>query len=372
MEKLSTSSPGSNPETSVGAKAHSGFYIPSLDGMRTVAFLTVFLSHAKVATLFPGGFGVTVFFFLSGYLITTLLRREYDRYQTIDFKLFYLRRILRIWPSFYLVLGLGTALTVFGLMPGEIRLSAFLAQCLHYVNYYSIFYPNGTAAGSGVYWSLAVEEHFYLLFPLLYLALRKLRVSPHRQMLILLGLCLAVLLWRCILVYGFGVFSEDRVFYATDTRVDSILFGCALAVNNNPILDDQYYSNKLWKYLFLPVGIVMIMFSFFYRSPEFQQTFRYTIQGIALYPIFITAIRFPNWGLFPLLNLKWMRFLGALSYSLYLVHYIVIFAVKTHLPQLHKFPQVGISLLISLGLAYLIYQFIELPIGQLRKKFSRT
>ncbi|MHC5829050.1 MAG: acyltransferase family protein, partial [Nostoc sp.] len=98
----------------------------------------------------------------------------------------------------------------------------------------------------------------------------------------------------------------------------------------------------------------------------------YTIQGIALYPIFMTAIRFPNWGLFPLLNLKWMRFLGTLSYSLYLVHYIVIFAVKTYLPQLHKFPQVGISLLISLALAYLTYQFIELPIGQLRKKLSRT
>lgn len=371
MEKLSISSPGSNLATSAGANAHSRFYIPSLDGIRTIAFLLVFLAHAKIAELFPGGFGVTVFFFLSGYLITTLLRQEYDRYQTIDFKLFYIRRILRIWPSFYLVLVLGASLTVLGLLKGKIDLSAFLAQCLHYTNYYIIFFGGATTPGSGVYWSLAVEEHFYLLFPLLYLALRKLRVSPRRQMFLIWGLCLTDLLWRCLLVYGFGV-SSERVFYATDTRVDSILFGCALAVNNNPALDAPYYSKKLWNYLFVPIGIILILFSFLYRSPEFQQTFRYTIQGIALYPIFISAIRFPNWGLFPLLNLNWMRFLGVLSYSLYLVHYTVISAVRMYLPQLHKILQAGISLLISIGLAYLIYKFIEFPLGRLRKKFSRV
>jgi peptidoglycan/LPS O-acetylase OafA/YrhL len=366
-----TSPAESNPETSAGANVNSKFYIPSLDGMRTVAFLIVFLSHARVSELLPGGFGVTVFFFLSGYLITTILRREYDSYQTIDFKLFYTRRILRIWPSFYLVLCLGAALTILGFIQGEINLSAFLSQCLHYNNYYTIFSANGTTPGSGVYWSLAVEEHFYLLFPLLYLTLRKMRITPRRQMLIFWGLCLVALLWRCLQVYGFGA-SSERIFYATDTRLDSILFGCALGVNNNPMLDKQYYSNKIWNYFLLPIGIMLIIFSFFYRSPDFQQTFRYTIQGIALYPIFITAIRFPSWGLFPLLNLKWMRFLGVLSYSLYLVHYTVIFAVNMYLPQLHKFMQAGISLLISVGLSYTIYQLIELPVGQLRKKFSRT
>ncbi|MEH1922411.1 acyltransferase family protein [Nostoc sp.] len=371
MEKSLTSSLGSNPEPSSGVNPHSKMYIPSLDGMRIVAFLIVFLSHTQIANAFPGNFGVTVFFFLSGYLITTLLRQEYDRYETIDFKLFYLRRILRIWPSFYLVLGLGAGLTILKLLPGEILFPAFLAQFLHYTNYYGIFFGGGMAAGSWVYWSLAVEEHFYLLFPLFYVALRKLRVSPRRQMLIFWGLCLAVLLWRCVLVFGFKV-PELRVFCSTDTRVDSILFGCALAVSGNPALDTQDYSNKLWRYFFLPAGIVLILLSCLSRSPEFRGAFRYTIQGIALYPVFITAIRFPNWGLFAFLNLKWMRFLGALSYSLYLVHYTVLFFVWKHLPQLNKVMQSVIALLISFGLAYLIYQFIELPIGQLRKKFSRA
>ncbi|WP_298917843.1 acyltransferase [uncultured Nostoc sp.] len=372
MEKSSSASPITNPDVSAGANSHSRLYIPSLDGIRTIAFIIVFVFHAGLKNIAPAGFGVTVFFFLSGYLITTLLRQEYDHYQTFDFKLFYLRRILRIWPPFYLVLGLGAGLTVLGLLKGQIDLPPFLAQCLHYGNYYRVLVSeNNVTVGSWVCWSLAVEEHFYLLFPLLYVTLRQRHVSSRRQMLIFWALCLAVLLWRCVLTYGFGA-SFDRAYYGTDTRLDSILFGCALAVNGNPILDAQHYSNKVWKYFFLPAGIILILFSFIYRSPDFKQTFGFTIQGIGLYPIFITAIRFPNWGLFAVLNLKWIRFLGVLSYSLYLVHDTVILAVEMYLPQLHKVLQGGISLLISFGLAYMIYQFLEFPLGQLRKKFSRA
>ena len=96
----------------------SKFYIPSLDGIRTIAFLIVFLSHAGGEKIFPGGFGVTVFFFLSGYLITTLLRREYEQNQFINLKHFYLRRLVRIWPGFYLVLFLASILTWIGVLEG--------------------------------------------------------------------------------------------------------------------------------------------------------------------------------------------------------------------------------------------------------------
>ena len=86
--------------------AKSGkFHIPSLDGIRAIAVLIVFLSHVGLPYI-PGGFGVTIFFFLSGYLITTLLRREYERSNRIDFKKFYMRRVLRILPPFYVVLFL--------------------------------------------------------------------------------------------------------------------------------------------------------------------------------------------------------------------------------------------------------------------------
>ena len=350
----------------------SKFYIPSLDGIRTIAFLLVFLAHAGAERIFPGGFGVTVFFFLSGYLITTLLRREYEQNQVINLKHFYLRRLLRIWPGFYLVLFLASILTLIGVLEGEIKLPAFLSQALHYYNYYqTLVDPDGVAIGSDVYWSLAVEEHFYCLFPFLYISLLKMRVSPQRQMLIIWGICLAILIWRCVLVFGMGA-NESRIFHLSDTRIDSILFGCALAVNGNPVLDPPYGSARLWKYFLLPAGITALLLSFLSRSLEFESTLRYTIQGIALHGIFIAAIRFPDWGVFQILNWNWMRFIGLLSYSLYLVHHTVINAVNLYLPQISVALQGAISMLISLILAYAIYRYIELPCGKLRKHLSSS
>ncbi len=348
----------------------SKFYIPSLDGIRTIAFLIVFLSHAGLNQIIPGAFGVTIFFFLSGYLITTLLRREYEAHGFINLKNFYVRRILRIWPGFYLVLFLGTILTLIGVLKESIRPSAFLSQILHYYNYYETFFGSyGVAPGSGTYWSLAVEEHFYLVFPFLYITLLKMRVSRQRQMLIFWGICLAILIWRCILVFGLGA-DEHRILHLSDTRVDSILFGCALAVHGNPVLDAPYGSDRLWKYFLLPAGITLLLFAFVYRSPEFRYTFRYTIQGIGLYSVFIAAIRFPDWGLFQFLNWSWMRFIGLLSYSLYLIHDTALQLVYLYLPQLHIAVQGAMSLLISFILAYAMYRYIDLPSAKLRKHFS--
>lgn len=100
------------------------FHIPSLDGLRAVAILLVFVAHAGLDHIVPGGFGVTIFFFLSGYLITTLLRREFDRFGSIDLWQFYLRRVLRIWPAFYLVLLCGAALTLLHVLPGTLGIGA--------------------------------------------------------------------------------------------------------------------------------------------------------------------------------------------------------------------------------------------------------
>ncbi len=165
--------------------APSKFYIPSLDGIRTIAFLLVFISHAGADRSFTGDFGVTVFFFLSEYLITTLLRREYEENQVINLKHFYLRRLVRILPGFYLVLFVASILTLIGVLGGEIQLPAFLSQALHYYNYYQTFVAfDGVALGTDVYWSLAVEEHFYCIFPFFYIRLLQRRVNPQRQMLI--------------------------------------------------------------------------------------------------------------------------------------------------------------------------------------------
>lgn len=349
------------------------FYIPSLDGIRAVAFILVFFSHAGYGHIIPGGFGVTVFFFLSGYLITTLLRREYSNFQKISLKKFYIRRILRIWPPFYYVLFLGCGLTLLGFLGGELELSAVLAQIFHFNNYYGIFNNHeGVALGSDVYWSLAVEEHFYLIFPFLYIWLLRMKLSRSKQAIIFWSLCLGFLIWRCILIFKVGV-SPDRIFYSTDARLDSMLFGCALAVYGNPILDLDPQSPKLeqtLQYVLLPISTALLLWTFMSRSVEFRETVRYTIQGLALYPWFTAAICFPNWKIFRVLNLQWVRFLGALSYSLYLVHFTVIFIVQAYFPNLSVFIQAQVALLISFGVSLMIYRFIELPTIKIRKRFA--
>src|SRR5207244_9669139 len=92
------------------------FHIPSLDGIRAISFFTVFLAHAGLAGIVPGYFGLSIFFFLSGFLITTLLRMEYDQTGKVSLKQFYLRRVLRIFPPFYLVLLVATVLSGVGFL----------------------------------------------------------------------------------------------------------------------------------------------------------------------------------------------------------------------------------------------------------------
>src|SRR5947209_14639069 len=106
----------------------SSFSIPSLDGIRACAMLLVFAAHAGLNERVPGNFGVTVFFFLSGYLITTLMRVEFGRTGTISLRAFYLRRVLRIFPPMYLVLAGASLLTVTGLLEGSVRLDALVPQ----------------------------------------------------------------------------------------------------------------------------------------------------------------------------------------------------------------------------------------------------
>jgi peptidoglycan/LPS O-acetylase OafA/YrhL len=347
-----------------------GFQIPSLDGLRAVAFLIVFVAHAGLEKYVPGYFGLTVFFFLSGYLITTLLRIEYDHWGGISLRQFYLRRILRIFPPFYLVLGIASALTMLGLLEGSVHDGAVLAQVCHLSNYYVIRHGwwDGRAPGTWVYWSLAVEEHFYLAFPLLYLLLRRFAPSGRGQAAILAGLCLAFLAWRCFLVFALHA-PKDRLYVASDTRGDSILFGCILAVWGNPALETNCISERMLKGLWLPLALAALLASFALRGLRFEQTFRYTIQGIALFPVFIAAIRYPGWGPFQLLNLRPVAFLGVLSYSLYLMHTTVLYGLHQWTPW-SRGAKGPLALGMSILLAWLIYRFVEKPCARLRKRLS--
>lgn len=348
--------------------------IPSLDGIRACAVMLVFVSHAGLHGKVPGEFGVTVFFFLSGYLITTLLRIEYEQSGSISFRAFYLRRVLRIFPPFYLALTVATVLWLLGAFrygPG-FSLDGLLAQALFLTNYYVIHngWWVGHAPGTWIFWSLCVEEHYYLAFPVVYVLLLRFLRSRHRQALALAGLCTLVLTWRLVLVYTLGV-GKDRTYMATDTRIDSILFGCILGVFANPVLDRTRIDHGTWKYILVPLALGGLFVSFVVRDPAFQKSMAYTLQGICLFPLFIVAVRFPGWVPCQVLNLSWVRFVGVLSYSIYLVHPAVLFGISswTRLPWI---VQGTIGLALTLAIAYGIYVAVERPAARLRKRLSRT
>jgi peptidoglycan/LPS O-acetylase OafA/YrhL len=346
-------------------------YIPSLDGIRAISFFLVYFSHAGLGGIVPGGFGVSIFFLLSGFLITTLLRSEFSHYRRISLGSFYLRRVLRILPPLYVALALAMVLWRISKGHPEIPFAGTLAQALQVSNYYEIYAaPAITMPGTSVLWSLAVEEHFYLIFPLLYVWMCP-RFSVYRQTFILLALCAAALGWRCLLHFHFHA-SFVHTYYATDARFDSILLGCVFAIVANPILRDPLHGWLLRKMKWLlPLCVVALLGTFLYRDEGFRETLRYTLQGLALIPLFIAAIHYQKSWPVLLLNLPFVRFLGVLSYTLYLCHFIIMEGIESVWTG-----NLGVARAAALVCAFcfatLVHYWIERPCTRIRKRLSRV
>ncbi len=359
----------------------SAFSIPSLDGIRCLSVTIVFAGHAGLNLWIPAPFGVTIFFFLSGYLITTLLRMEFERTGGISFRAFYLRRAFRLFPPLYLVLGIGCLLTLLGVFAGHrLQLGSVLAQVFYLSNYQVLatdWTGGGRPPGTSDLWSLAVEEHFYIIFPLLYLLLRRHIRSARSQVLCLVGVCAMVLAWRLILTYALGA-SFDRTYVGSDTRIDSILFGCMLAIWGNPFLDRHPEGSvpepawkRLWAPMCVPLSIVVIALTFRIRNQQIAGTLTYTLQGLALIPLFVVAVRYADWGIIKVLNLRAVKFIGVLSYSIYIVHSPIIYAFheRLHAPHIVK----GlVYLVVTLLAALAIYQFVEKPFARIRRRLARA
>jgi peptidoglycan/LPS O-acetylase OafA/YrhL len=342
--------------------------IPSLDGWRAVAIIIVFLSHAGLGNIIPGGLGVTIFFFLSGYLITTLLCREHSRNGSISIKNFYIRRVLRLTPPLLATLIICYSLAHLGIFKGNISIYGFLAQLFYFANFYSLYFDPGntTPAGTGVFWSLAVEEHFYLVFPCIFLALYQTKQKT-KFALTLSIICAAVLAWRCILVFILHA-NTERTYYATDTRIDSIVFGCLLAILKNPTNKKTVqHTCKTYDYVIFSAGLILLLSTLLIRNIDFRETVRYTIQGIALAPLFYYSILFQNRTPFTILNSNAMRQIGKYSYSIYLIHYILIENLAKATP--YRTTNAIIAIALSIGYAFLIDRHIDKPFHSLRKKF---
>jgi peptidoglycan/LPS O-acetylase OafA/YrhL len=350
-------------------------HIPSLDGIRAVSFGIVFASHAIAESdkpqLIPGMFGVTVFFFLSGFLISTLLLQEYCETHTLMLGRFYLRRCLRLLPPLYVCLGIVALLYALGLFQGELSIRAMLAYAFYAGNYYFASTPlDASPLGTAPFWSLAVEEHFYLLFPLLLLFL--LRFCRQRsRVLILLGICAAVLAWRVILWSIWQ--NQSYIEHATDTRMDSLLFGCALALSRyNPWLSVWSRPRPVLEFGTTLICVVVLTATLLNRNPHFRDTIGYTIELCALAPLFCLAIQRSDTWIFRWLNSRMLTYIGTVSYSLYLVHDGLILLLQKLLPHT-SWVMVGVLALVSsLVVAELLRRWIETPLARMRRQLHRA
>lgn len=340
--------------------------IAELDGVRAIAVMIVFASHlGPLHHLVPGGLGVTIFFFLSGYLITSLLRVEAGTTGQVDLVAFYVRRTFRIFPPLYITLAVSGLLLLIGVLTVR-RLDAgsVWSQLLFLSNYERLWGPHSGLPGPPL-WSLAVEEHFYLLFPFVFV-FALIRMTPRSAAMACAAACVIPLLVRI----GHLAAGHDITlnYYFTHTRADSILAGCVLALYNNPALDNDGWRPSILQFA---IGVALILVAALVRNPIFAEVFRYSVQGFGLYIVFAFILT-PNRITSPVLLMPWLRWVGKVSYSVYLFQIIAIMLAKKLFPG-HHFTIVAIvAAAMSLIYAWLMNIWVEKPLHKFRVSYEAS
>ena len=350
--------------------AAAGHSIPGLDGVRALAVSIVFLAHAGLEHVVPGGLGVTIFFVLSGYLITTLMLQEMQRSGSLDLGAFYLRRLLRLMPPLILVVAATALASRAGWIDGSYSPAGLLSVLFYWGNYFVITHDfNGLPAGLGVVWSLAVEEHYYLIYPFLLPPLLR-ALGPRGAAGVLLVLCGAVLGWRCALFAGHV--PEAWLTMATDTRIDAILAGGVLALGCNPLHVPQRQGDSQRISQLLPLACAaMLVTTLLLREPWFRQTLRFTMQSAAVAGLLYATVAASHMPWFRLLACRPMIYLGTLSYTVYLCHHVLLSAVARNWPGVGAIPVALVAGALSLLFAEGVRRWVETPCARLRQRLHQ-
>jgi peptidoglycan/LPS O-acetylase OafA/YrhL len=352
------------PANSRGGRAVN---IPGLDGIRALAICVVFLDHAGLPQVIFGSTGVTIFFFLSGYLITSLLRLEFESRGRISYRDFYVRRAFRILPPMYLALLVAVGLSLAGRLANAMTLGGSLAPTFFYTNYWIVYLGRDELpAGTNAFWSLAVEEHYYLIFPLLFMLLMKRMSSDRARGGALLAVSGAILCWRIFLEFILHA-GYDRVYLSTDTRLDSILLGAALALTMNPHLDFGEHLARRGYWLCL--GLSVALFAIARELPQsLNITLGYSLEGAGCWLAFIAVVRRPQSLLTRILQHRAVVALGTWSYAFYLIHRLVLQLVARY-ATLGTYPDAAISFLLTVAASWLVHRWIEQPSASIRRHF---
>jgi peptidoglycan/LPS O-acetylase OafA/YrhL len=276
--------------------------IPGLDAIRGIAALSVVAFHGW-SEHFPGTLAVQVFFVISGLLITWLLLQEQERYGTINRKAFYCRRAFRLFPALFTLLAWEWLVGI-----PHVHRSAILASALYFANYRLILRDD--LGNLGHTWSLAVEEHFYLIWPLIFVSVR--------NRLKLMGGCFVVALgsfgWRLFAAIHFG---KAYAYAATETNLVAILLGCgiALLLRERPTLLPEF---ALRPYMAVVSIIVICALAQVPAQPQVAWAVPSAAPFAAI--LVLQAIAY-DWRI---LRTRVMRFLGRISYGIYLWGFVAI------------------------------------------------
>lgn len=348
--------------------------IPELDSIRFLSILLVVLHHQffqgnPVLTWFSthGWVGVDIFFVMSGFLITKLLLSELDRSGTINLKSFWFRRMLRLWPSWIFTLGL-SFIMVYGLSSGQPEVRSHLYErwwhyLAHFGNYSYVFSGKIHTLYSH-FWSLAVEEHFYVFWPLLLVFLRS-RTAAVKSILFLIAASICLRFWH----FSRGD-SEQLVSFSTHTRMDELLFGCLLSIYFPKISElstrvEIFLTSAMFG-LFL-LGLYILKGN---AESPLLASLTYTVIGLATCLLIVISLKGNSRGLRRVFQIPLLAKLGVLSYGVYLIHLHVNYIV---FPLLKKFPITQdqsliacINLIIPFFVAYGMYFAIDEKFSKLK------
>ncbi|MCC7523701.1 MAG: acyltransferase [Chitinophagaceae bacterium] len=347
-------------------------YVPFLDGFRGYAILLVIIGHLYRDLIRVALLGVTLFFFVSGFLITKLLIVEFRKRNSISLKDFYLRRVFRLYPA--LLFFLAVTVTFILSSGKKIIFPDIFSGLFYFTNYYLVYFkPVLLSAGyplvSEILWSLSVEEHFYLFYPVLFLILFS---DTNNKLLYFLGILLILfLLSRFIEFFRNSNLSEVRkiIYYTTHNRGDSILFGCVSALliyrYAAPLYKKYLSSRSLFILSFVLLALVEII-----PSQLFQNTLKYSFQGIA-FSMIVPALLFQNsgTGIKRWIEGRFIVYIGKLSYSLYLFHWVSIKIIGFYVPQKGPFA-ILLTIVLTICLALISYYAVERPFLSLRRRFG--
>jgi len=359
-----------------GDKTVPGFelgYSPSLDGIRGISILVVMAFNAHLPYVEGGYIGVSIFFVLSGFLITSLLVQEYDRTSSISLRNFYYRRALRLLPALFALMLMVSAYAAV-LQPREKAITTWkgVLYALFYVANWAQIGEHGVGIGALSHaWSLSVEEQFYILWPLLLIVL--LRFGWKRKWIVslLLVLISASVIWSAWLWSGGS--HHLRMYFGSDTRANELLIGCltALLLHWGVVPSQSREVRNAFRLIsFLSAAAIIFMIIKIPVFSGFLYSGGFALIAIGTALIMIDVLIFPS-RFSKALEFQPLVWMGKVSYGLYLWHFPIFEALRQ---KFEGHMNVIAFEVLRFGIVFIVaatsYYLLEKPFLKLKQRFN--